>query len=355
MRTRGLALFLVSCAGAGAPPPAAQDEVATATAAPLGIDVAEENRQAAANARCEGCHEEVAAEWRGSLHQRSWSDPVFLAAYSIEPLPFCRGCHAPAADPQKPPDPGARAMGVGCVTCHADLAAEPALAGPMPHRSRSTPGFDTAAACDGCHEFDFPRRKGARMQATLTEHRASQHAGTPCQTCHMKPKARAGGRSGKGHRFEVREDPALLRAAVEAAAAPRSDRSILVTLRAGAVGHAFPTGDLFRRIELRASAVGNAALRAPAVALQRVFRLEGTESGSSSRIEVRDERVPASGAPRVAVLVFPDSIEGQTIRWEVVYQRMGPTLAASFGVDLEQDEIVVATGTLRIPSPPASP
>lgn len=136
---------------------------------------------------------------------------------------------------------------------------------------------------------------------------------------------------------------------------PRSERSIVVTLRAAAVGHAFPTGDLFRRIEVRASAVDDPALRAPAVALQRVFRLDGSESGSSSRIEVRDERVPASGAPRDAVLVFPDAIEGQTIRWEVVYQRMGPTLAASFGVDLKQDEIVVASGTLRIPSPPVSP
>ncbi|MDI1451016.1 multiheme c-type cytochrome [Polyangium sp. 6x1] len=349
------ALALVACAGAVAPSPAAREDVASVTAAPLGLVVPADNSQAVENARCEGCHEDVAAEWRGSLHQRSWTDPVFLAAYSIEPLPFCRGCHAPAADPQKPPDPGARAMGVGCVTCHADLAGEPVLAGPMPHRSRSAPGFDTAAACDGCHEFDFPRRKGARMQATLTEHRASQHADTPCQTCHMKPVARARGRSGKGHRFEVREDPALLRSAVMAAAAPRSARSIVVTLRAAAVGHAFPTGDLFRRIEIRASSVENTSLRAPAVALQRVFRLEGSESGSASRIEVRDERVPASGAPRDAVLVFPDSIEGQTIRWEVVYQRMGPTLAASFGVDLEKDEIVVAAGTLRIPSPPASP
>src|SRR5262245_3846410 len=56
------------------------------------------------NARCEGCHADVAAEWRGSMHQRAWTDPVFLAAYALEPLSFCRGCHAPEADPERSPE-----------------------------------------------------------------------------------------------------------------------------------------------------------------------------------------------------------------------------------------------------------
>ncbi|MBL8744343.1 MAG: hypothetical protein JNK04_24720, partial [Myxococcales bacterium] len=47
------------------------------------------------NASCEGCHSSIAKEWRGSLHQQAWHDPVFQKALAIEPEPFCRGCHAP--------------------------------------------------------------------------------------------------------------------------------------------------------------------------------------------------------------------------------------------------------------------
>ena len=60
---------------------------------------------AAVNALCEGCHEEVAREWRGSLHRRAYVDRSFAESLAREPDPFCRGCHAPEADPQSPPPP----------------------------------------------------------------------------------------------------------------------------------------------------------------------------------------------------------------------------------------------------------
>lgn len=172
----------------------------------------------------------------------------------------------------------------------------------------------------------------------------------------MKGAPRARGGVGKSHRFAVREDPGLLRGAVVAEGARRTERSIVVTLRAGEVGHAFPTGDLFRRLEVRAVAEGGGegegggeergAIRAPAVVLERVFRVQGDAQGVSSRVQVRDDRVPASGEPRGVVVVFPEVIAGRAVRWEVVYRRMGATLAASFGVDLASDEVVVATGAL---------
>src|SRR5262245_23511904 len=71
----------------------------------VGYDVAAENQA------CEGCHAEIAAEWRGSLHHRAWDDPVFLTAYAIEPLAFCRGCHAPEAIPTDAPSEAARRLG----------------------------------------------------------------------------------------------------------------------------------------------------------------------------------------------------------------------------------------------------
>src|SRR6185436_5578534 len=72
----------------------------------------------ARNAACEGCHADVAAEHRGSLHQRSQEDPAYQRAFSREPRPFCQRCHAPEADPLSPVPPELAALGTGCVTCH---------------------------------------------------------------------------------------------------------------------------------------------------------------------------------------------------------------------------------------------
>ena len=77
-------------AGLGLPGPAPR-------ARPHGADVA------SANAACEKCHADIAAEWRGSMHQQAWIDPVFQEAYDIGPLAFCRGCHAPEADAESMP------------------------------------------------------------------------------------------------------------------------------------------------------------------------------------------------------------------------------------------------------------
>jgi hypothetical protein len=306
----------------------------------------------AENARCEACHEDVAAEWRGSLHQRAWTDPVFTSAYVLEPIAFCRGCHAPEADARSSPPEGARAVGVGCVTCHVEDGEIIGARGRAPsgevHGVRADPRLATTAACASCHEFDFPRRQGALMQGTVTEHRQSRHADSSCQTCHMKASRGPSGKPRRDHRFAAHDDPALLRSAVEARAAGRSERTITVSLRAGRVGHAFPTGDMFRRLEVRASAVdmeGKPSFAAPPVVLERVFRADVGGNGAD-RVEVRDDRVAASGEERDVVLTFPESIDGRTVRWEVAYQRMGHAMAASFGVDQASDEVVVARGTL---------
>jgi hypothetical protein len=78
---------------------------------------------AAQNDACEGCHVEVAAEWRASLHRASWTEPAFQRAYAREPLAFCRACHAPEAPVAADPSAVLGALGVGCVTCHVDRGA----------------------------------------------------------------------------------------------------------------------------------------------------------------------------------------------------------------------------------------
>ena len=69
------------------------------------------------NGSCAGCHREIAEEWRESLHHKAWVDPVFQKAYAIEPMAFCRGCHAPESDPDAEPSVAAAAAGVGCTPC----------------------------------------------------------------------------------------------------------------------------------------------------------------------------------------------------------------------------------------------
>ncbi len=74
-------------------------------------------------ATCARCHGEIAAEWRASQHASAWSDEVFQAAYAVEPMQFCRNCHAPRARVGRVPDDFSQSEGVSCAVCHVRAAA----------------------------------------------------------------------------------------------------------------------------------------------------------------------------------------------------------------------------------------
>ncbi len=316
---------------APAPVAAAPPETHVVQDAPLHVKVA-------ANTRCEACHADIATEWRASQHASSWDDPVFLAAYAIEPLAFCRACHAPEAPVDETASP-ARHLGVGCITCHVPAGAAAGRA----HVAFASRGED-AEGCSGCHQFEFPEPQDAAMQSTVEEHAASPERDQSCASCHM-PR-RSGDRPHLDHGFRVQGEQALLRSAVRAEARREGDRVIDLSLAARGAGHAVPTGDMFRRLEVHATAGdGPDAIRATPVVLSRELVFEMTERGPRRR-QLDDRRLPASGAPREARLVFPRSVEGLPIRWEVVYHRMGPREAALFGVDLDGEAVIVAQGVL---------
>lgn len=197
---------------------------------------------AAENARCEGCHTTIAAEWRGSLHRQSWEDGVFRTAYALEPLAFCRGCHAPEADAAKLPGAAERALGVGCVTCHVQggevLGVKAHGASGDRHAVRADARLAGASACGGCHQFGFPLRPTSPMQGTNQEHQAGRMASTPCQDCHMPAVKDGAGRSHRSHTFKVLGDAAMLRSAVKATAVRGAEQAVTVTLEAGKVGFA---------------------------------------------------------------------------------------------------------------------
>ena len=330
-------------AGASASPPRRLPGPAPQGRA-AGTDPREENRA------CEACHEDEAREWRGSLHQRSWDDPVFLASYAVEPTAFCRKCHAPETDPTGVPEEGARRLGVGCVTCHVSGGE---VTGPRERKGGAHPVRGDArlageGACAGCHEFDFPTAaptsNGAPMQGTVSEHQASAHASESCQKCHMAKVRGEGGKLHKSHDFKVVGDVAMLRSAVKAKAARTTEREVTVTLAAQNVGHDFPTGDLYRRLEVRARGSG-AGSAARSATLGRRFSMVRSATGLT-RVPVGDDRLPGSGAPREVRLRFDEPIDARELRWEVVYQRMDPGLARVLGVDPAKDDVVVAEGVL---------
>jgi hypothetical protein len=270
----------------------------------------------AANVRCESCHTEIAEQWRGSLHRASFTDDAFTRALAREPDPFCRGCHAPEANPIAP-EADRASIGVACVTCHG-----------TDHASMKT---KPARACESCHEFDFPdgdaRTHPLAMQKTATEHESGPFASTSCVDCHTP------------HRVSASRDVAMLRAAVEIDA-QRVDGGVEIVLATSqAIGHAFPTGDLFRRISVFVEADGVV----PQVRrLGRRFAMREEIPGVPIRVEIADDRSDAD-APRV---VFFPLVAAPVARWRVVYERVAfPKPSAPLEAEVD-GSIVVAAGTL---------
>jgi hypothetical protein len=279
---------------------------------------------------CATCHSEIATEWQRSAHRRSYENPIFRAAVALEPTPFCRGCHAPEADPQAPPSAAARALGVACVSCH-----------PRAHEGGAT------RTCDGCHQFGFPNRPSVPMQNTVAEHARSSFAERSCQSCHM-PRVRGGdGRIHVSH--DVTVSPSMVRQALIVDVERTEPSALTVRLRAGVVGHAVPTGDLFRRLEVEGEVVGDdgdVIDSALPRALTRTFRTQLTDAGAD-RIPVADTRVPPPGdaPPLEVVLRFLPEMATRAISWRVSYLRMESEMARVFGIPSHQNRVVLFEGT----------
>lgn len=289
------------------------------------------------NAECVDCHADIGAEWSRSLHAQAYSDPVFQHALSIEPTPFCRGCHAPLSDPTRPPPLELAELGVACVSCHAPHATmRPAMSTvpSVPARRKTNP-----AACAGCHQFDFPDRAGLPMQDTLMEHRSSTHSDVDCQTCHMPL---TGKQPHLDHEFRVSHNPAMLRRAIECKLERAGSASVRYHIGATNVGHSVPTGDIFRRLELRVQSL-NPSTQEYETASPVVFaRL--AEPGQK---QIHDTRVPPPGLGVVeGEVVFTHSITLTNVEWSLVYLRMSQTLYQTFGLDAEADAVVLCSGTL---------
>jgi hypothetical protein len=172
---------------------------------------------------CGGCHIETYAQWKGSMHSNSWTDPVYRAALNLMSKvsngkvdKFCMGCHTPIGVVTGEASPSGKGMsavsdhGVQCEVCHNVSATSgigngsyvltPKLNGrPLkfgPFKDAVSPIHDTAYSklhtqsefCADCHNVTHPFNR-LPIERTYTEWRDSTYAGegVQCQDCHMKP------------------------------------------------------------------------------------------------------------------------------------------------------------------------
>jgi hypothetical protein len=319
-----------------------------------GLNAERARHAARQNLACEGCHADIAAEWRSSHHRGAYTDAPFQRALAAENqnLSFCRGCHAPEAPPDAPPPAELAEIGVACTSCHgtgADLLAGPSESpSAAPHPSRRAEAFASASACAGCHEFDFPdsvlRVKPEKMQLTVTEHAASGYGDAACSGCHM-PFVGEGKSRHRSHAFASSRSVDGHRRALTISA-DRVATSIEITLGPGEVGHAFPTGDLFRRLAVTAEVVGadREMLASQTRYLARHFRPQVLPSGQKVRTTLADDRpgAPASAGETVAVEFDLGPVaRGRPVVVRVVYQRVGHVLDG-----FEKDAVVESEAVL---------
>jgi hypothetical protein len=301
--------------------------------------------------RCAQCHQEIADEQRSSLHRAAWQNGYFLRSYARERGPFCRKCHAPDADPGAEPPREAQEAGVGCSVCHVVPAgivgsrAVPAREGG--HEVIGDARLATPAACAACHAFALPAPPGfdaGPMQDTIGEHRRSAASETACQGCHMPLVPSRGGGAHHAHGFRVQRDRAMLAEAVVVKDAALEAGTLRLSIAPGRVGHAFPTGDLYRRVEVRAEpvdAAGRALGGGSAEVLGRTFTLKRVGRDALVRVQMADTRLDG---PRTIALALP--AWARRARWQIVWQRLPPPLAAELGMTMSEQETVVLEGVV---------
>ena len=285
----------------------------------------------ALNLTCVSCHAHEAEEWRASAHREAYSNAAFQEALRVEPMAFCRGCHAPESDPKSAPPPPVAELGVGCVTCHVaeegvvlagagsttDAGGRPSAA---PHPIRRSLAFARASGCASCHEFRSlvaPGDDDANfMQTTMREHAGSRAAALACAACHMPVVS---GR--RSHAFAESRNPGWLRDALRVEAERGEQGRVRITLVQTSAGHGFPTGDLFRRLEVGCE-LRDEDGKVEGRAVKYLARHFAIVPGRPGRTLVADNRV--FDEPKVVDLVLRPASRPRkgVVSWWVTYQRV---------------------------------
>lgn len=164
---------------------------------------------------CKGCHPHIYTEYEVSMHNKSFSNPLFQAQLAREVLPDtgaskaaveeakgCIFCHAPVlsmtADLPRTGELKPREDGISCDFCHTltgidnkrEYLSEPQgkKLGPIKNEtwhSKYSEFIGTSEFCAVCHNAH--NRNSVEIKSTYSEWREGKFAakGTQCQDCHM--------------------------------------------------------------------------------------------------------------------------------------------------------------------------
>ena len=156
--------------------------------------------------------------------------------------------------------------------------------------------------------------------------------------------ATTSGKSHRSHAFRVQGDRAMLARAVTLKRAELRNGEVRLEIAPGTIGHAFPTGDLYRQVEIRAVPIGPEGRELTAASrevLKRSFGPERFGQSSVARVETADSRLTG---PRSIVLPVPPAT--RRARWQIVWQKLPPKLAAHLGMKMSDHELVVLEGVV---------
>ncbi|MCS4542010.1 MAG: cytochrome c family protein [Euryarchaeota archaeon] len=169
---------------------------------------------------CGGCHTDIYAQWKGSMHSNSDQDQFYqklfiLASKETNGLTdtFCARCHTPVGlvSGEVPPVDGSKLSdiakkGVQCDFCHtvseskgignAPYVSSPGKVKRGPFKDAVSPFHETqfsvlhtkAEFCGMCHDVSHPVNK-LPLESTYTEWKEGPYSkeGVQCQDCHMTP------------------------------------------------------------------------------------------------------------------------------------------------------------------------
>lgn len=300
-------------------------------------------------AECGGCHDEIYAEWKTTIHSRAWTDPYFQADWHFDNLPQnCKNCHIPLDRQQEhrvtgfrdaaklqpilEPNPDFDATlqheGVTCVACH---LRDGHILGPRGNEQapHTVARFaDPNEVCVRCHVvgnnrwdtfYRFPPCGTVmEIERTRTGHALPRSGETVvndvaalgCVQCHMplvERRTAVGGplRVTRRHLWRGGHDPAMVRSALRAelTEVPADDGTRRVELTVENIGadHFLPTGtpDRHLTVTLRALAADGRVLREKREALKR------TVVWRPFIVDLWDTRL-ARGEPQRIALELPE-------------------------------------------------
>ncbi len=207
----------------------------------------------ASSTQCLECHPGVAAEWKPSHHAFAFENPEVRKLSQDFQNEECLACHAPR--PVLAFAPGERVLsrnsertlGVDCLACHALPGGGVATADPHPDVSAPcrpvfTPRMEAVEHCAACHN----------QHKTVDQWRAAPESlrGRDCLGCHMPETPRAGGKTGRSHRFPGGHSLEALQRAVKLEAGRDAAGPWVRITNAGAA-HNFPTDERSRAADLQ--------------------------------------------------------------------------------------------------------